>query len=244
MKIIITVFLALVIPLSAYAADDFATNNPDIDKYAFASSFISALGYFHSINRRQELKFPKKLYPHDEDNQIRRFIDNLTLDDSDLRIAKNYMVKYLKSPNALIRKTADIVILCCDQEIVLNKQQQELWRQWFALKKAHKDTPENERKFVREQVSFVYKRKEVERDLIKASIFMTKVLKSAQNPQGEGYQLAITTKQRERLLSKLDAYGKYTIDWGIKPGQTTVQASIATIREVLEDSIWLCVDEK
>ena len=69
---------------------------------------------------------------------------------------------------------------------------------------------------------------------------LTKVLLSQENKDDKGKQLAITAKERNKLLDDLDVYGKDVMDWGIKPGQTTLEASIAVIRELLEDPVFIC----
>ena len=67
---------------------------------------------------------------------------------------------------------------------------------------------------------------------------LTKILRSASNVDEKGKQLAITAVQRKRLLKSLDEVGKTNLDWGLKPGQTFQQASVAVIREILEDPIY------
>ena len=44
--------------------------------------------------------------------------------------------------------------------------------------------------------------------------------------------------------SPLDSFAKDNLDWGLKPGQSTLAGSIAVIRETLEDSLWISIDEK
>ena len=56
--------------------------------------------------------------------------------------------------------------------------------------------------------------------------------------------MAITAQQRQKLLDKLDSFGSETLHWGLESGQDTLEASIAVIREVLEDSVWISIDEK
>ena len=82
------------------------------------------------------------------------------------------------------------------------------------------------------------RRKEADKEIIQASIFMTKVLISDKNKDGKGHRLAITAQQRQKLLDKLDSFGRDTLDWGLKPGQSTLEASVAIIREVLEDPVF------
>ena len=54
---------------------------------------------------------------------------------------------------------------------------------------------------------------------------MTKVLASEKNKDGLGHLLAITAPQRQKLLDRLDSFGGDTLDWGLKPGQSTLAGS-------------------
>ena len=67
---------------------------------------------------------------------------------------------------------------------------------------------------------------------------------SEKNKNDKGHRLAITAQQRQKLLDKLDSFGSDDLDWGLKSGQSTLEGSVAVIREVLEDSIWISIDEK
>ena len=87
-------------------------------------------------------------------------------------------------------------------------------------------------------------RKEADKNIIQASVLMTKVLVSDKNKNDHGHLLAVTAEQRQKLLDKLDSYGNNNLDWGMKAGQGALEASSAVIREVLEDSIWISIDEK
>ena len=53
---------------------------------------------------------PKKLCIADQKNKmILATLNDLALDNSDLRIIKNYLLKYLISQHALMRKVADTI---------------------------------------------------------------------------------------------------------------------------------------
>jgi hypothetical protein len=224
---------------SLAAESVFKKNNPDGYKYEFARSYISALKYFYEINQRWSKNSPKKNFAGDDVKTIRATIEYLVRDNSDLRVAKNYMVKYLTSPNALMRKVADMMIVSCDNGVMLNNKAKNLWQDWLNLKVSGRANPEQERLFIRAQQDIELKRKEFDKSLIQASILMTKVLLSQENANDKGRVLAITDKQRSRLLDGLDVYGKDVINWGLKSGQSTLQASIAVIREVLEDPVFV-----
>jgi para-nitrobenzyl esterase len=51
-------------------------------------------------------------------------------------------------------------------------------------------------------------------------------------------QLAITERQRQYLIYKIDHFGSDVLDWGLEDGQTSAQAAVSIIREVLEDRVW------
>ena len=228
----------------SFAENEFKNNNPDGNKYEFTRSYISALSNLVHIDERWTKKDPKKLFPGNDDRVIKASINYLATDNADLRIVKNYLAKYLISPNTFIRKVADIVVVACDNEIALNNQEKILWEKWGDLRAAGQGTRDKEKEFIKRQMEFSFKRKEIDKEIIQASIFMTKVLISAEkNKDTKGRVLAITTKEREKLIAKLDTFGSETTDWGLKPGQKTLQASVAVIREVLEDPLWIAIDE-
>ena len=56
----------MMITASAHAADVFGKYNPDIKKYEFARSYITALSYRKDINDRWEKNAPKKLFANDK----------------------------------------------------------------------------------------------------------------------------------------------------------------------------------
>ena len=228
----------------AYAADEFSKNNPDIMKYEFARSYITALSYMKDIDDRWNKNAPKKLFADQKEKMILATINDLALDNSDLLIIKNYLLKYLTSPNMLMRKVADIVVVATSREIAINHEEKTLWEKWYDLNAAGQATRPKEIDFVKTQYALELRRKEADKDIVQASVLMTKVLISDKNKNGKGHLLAITAQQRQKLLDKLDSFGSDTLDWGLKPGQRTLEGSIAVIREILEDSIWISIDEK
>ncbi len=228
----------------AQAADEFSKSNPDVKKYEFARSYITALSYMKDIDDRWNNNAPKKLFAKQKNKMILATINDLALDSSDLRIIKNYLLKYLISPNMLMRKVADIVVVATSREIAINKEEKILWEKWYDLNAAGQATRPKEIDFVKTQHSLELRRKDADKDIIQASVLMTKVLISDKNRDTKGHRLAITAQQRQKLLDKLDSFGGDTLDWGLKTGQRTLEGSIAVIREILEDSIWISIDEK
>src|SRR5437773_2964405 len=81
----------------AYAVDEFGKNNPDVKKYEFARSYITALSYMKDIYNRWNKNAPKKFFAHQKDKMIKSILNDLALDNSDLRIIKGYLLKYLTS---------------------------------------------------------------------------------------------------------------------------------------------------
>jgi hypothetical protein len=143
-----------------------------------------------------------------------------------------------------MRKVADIVVVASDREIAINDEEKALWQKWYDLNTANQVTRPKVIEFVKSQRALDLHRKEANKNIIQASFFMTKVLISDKNKNGRGHLLAITAQQRQKLLDKLDAFGGDNLDWGLKSGQNTLEGSIAVIREMLEDSIWISLDEK
>jgi len=244
LRFILLAIVVVTIIHPVHAADEFSKNNPDIKKYEFARSYITALSYMKDINDRWNKNAPKKLFAHQKDKMILATLNDLSLDSSDLLIIKNYLVKYLRFPNMLMRKVADIVVVATDREIAINHEEKALWEKWYDLNTAGQATRPKEINFVKNQYNLELRRKEADKNIIQASVMMTKVLISDKNENGHGHQLAITAQQRQKLLDKLDSFGSDNLDWGLKTGQSTLEGSIAVIREILEDSIWTSIDEK
>lgn len=231
--------MAGILSAPAYAEGAFKKDNPDPGKYEFARSYISALSYFYAIDQRWTQNPPKKKFAGQDLKIIRRSMEYLVWDNADLRIAKNYMVKYLYVPNALMRKASDMMIAACYRDIALNNQEKRLWQDWLDKKFLRLAINQDERAFIKAQEALEHKRKESDKSIIEASILMTRVLLSQDNPDEKGHRLAITSKERNQLVDHLDRFGRLVSDWGLKDGQTTLEASIAVIREVLEDSVWI-----
>ncbi|MBI4309202.1 MAG: hypothetical protein HY591_02610 [Candidatus Omnitrophica bacterium] len=243
LRVLCSIFILLtaVFNLSHCAAaslPDFQRHNPDIAKYAFARSYIEALNYVNNINLRWKKASPKELYAGDDVKVMRGYVSYLIKDNMDLRIARNFLTKYLHSENLLVRKTADTFIAACLTHIAINDKEKQVWDQWYAVKSNHLDTPANEKAFLKTQRDLTLKRKETGKKMIEASVLLANVLKSGRNTDEKGHLLAVTSKQREYLLGRLDEFGKDSLEWGLKAGQDHMQASIAVIREVLEDTVY------
>jgi len=228
----------------AHAADEFSKNNPDIKKYEFVRSYISALSYMKDIDDRWAKDEPKKLFADQKNKMILASINDLSLDSSDLLIMKNYMLKYMMAPNMMMRKVANIVVVATSRAIAINHEEKTLWEKWYDLNAAGQATRPKEIDFVKTQHALELQRKQADEDIVQASVLVTKILISDKNKNDHGHLLAITAQQRQRLLDKLDSFGSDELDWGVKAGQSTLEGSIAVLREILEDSVWISIDEK
>ena len=242
--LVLLVIVGTLILHPALAADDFVKNNPDVKKYEFARSYITALSYMKDIYVRWNKNAPKKLFSQKKEIMIKAIINDLALDNSDLRVIKGYLLKYLVSHNMLMRKVADIVVVSSSRDIAINDEEKTLWQKWYGLIATGQADRSKEINFVKDQYNLELRRKETDKDIVQASVLMTKVLISDKNKDGRGHLLAITAQQRQKLLDKLDSFGGDNLDWGLKSGQKTLEGSIAVIREILEDSIWISIDEK
>jgi len=230
--------------LQAAFADDEPPKSLDVQKYEFARSYITALKYMKDIDDRWAQDTPKKLFADQKNKMILATINDLSLDSSDLLVIKNYMRKYLLSPSMDMRRVAEIVVVSVAREIAINHDQKLLWEKWYDLNAAGQATRPKEIDFVKTQHSLEMRRKEEDKNIIQASIGMTKILMSDKNKKNHGHLLDITAQERQKLLDKLDSFGADELDWGLKTGQSTLEGSIAVIREILEDSLWTSIDEK
>jgi len=242
--LLVLAFYGAMAPSFCLAGDEFSKYNPDIMKYEFARSYITALGYMKDIHDRWAKNTPKEHSTPQKLKMIQVTINDLAWDNSDLFIIKNYMRKYLVSPNMLMRKVADMMVVATARDILINHEEKALWQKWYDLNAAGQATSPKEKEFLKSQYLLELQRKEANKDMIKASIMMTRVLMSEKNKNGKGHLLAITAQQRQKLLDKLDSFGSDTLHWGLDSGQNTEEGSVAVIREVLEDSLCTTIDEK
>lgn len=236
-------FAASAAPLSRADEMIFKKNNPDIMKYDFSRSYIASFSYLHSLDIRLEEAKTAKSKGTDLDF-IQWNLDRLGKDNMDLRIAKNYVAKYFSVPNPLMRKVIDTYAYSCDQLIELNLQERSLWKQMYEANKNGGVSPEQDQDFVKSQGELADKRKEAMRSIVESSVLLTKLMLSENMKEKQiKKRLALTSRERDRLIRKLDSYAGDNLDWGMKPGQTYLQGAVATIREVLEDPTFLSADD-
>ena len=237
--VLVGIFMTVVRITYADDADEFKSHNPNGQKFEFVRSYVTSLGYFNKILIRWQTENPREKYKGDQKKMMQAYMDYLALDNSELRVAKNYLTKYLSSPNAMMRKVTDMYLSLCETQIDFNIKERGLWQDFIKGKSAQPDQAASlEKEFVAKQQQLVYERKENFKDLIVVSVLVSKVLMHEDAEKEKSHQLAVTAKQREKLIAKLDDFARDNLDWGVKSGQTVLQASVAAIREVLEDPLW------
>jgi len=226
----------------ASAKTPFQQYNPDIDKFAFAKSFITSLSYYGRLNRRLAREkeagddFDKDL------NVIKMFVDNRTLDNTELRIAKNYLPKYADSKNLLSRRVAYDAMLAYEQNITVSSAERRLWDAYYRFKKIGLPKDLNEAAFKEQMANLANDRKIAGMAVLEAVMMFKKVILSAKACRDEDCQdLALTQAERDKLLQKLDAFAGDNMAWGVKAGQGTFEAAIASVREILEDPVYVSV---
>ncbi len=246
-KIIVLFFCAFFLATALLHGEDvdpFKKYNPDGGKFEFARSYITSLGYLRGVETRWK-KSDEVKKKDGEEKFVQWNIERLIMENMDTRIAKNYMTKYFRIPNALMRKVVDSYMGVCDQLVELNRQEREKWEQFKGWKENGSFDAQKDQQFVKIQEDFAARRKEVMRGVVENAIFMTKVLLDENTKEKQvKKRLALTSQDREKLVRKLDTFAKDNLDWGMKEGQTFLQAAQASIREVLEDPAYLSADEK
>jgi hypothetical protein len=217
----------------------FKQYNPDIDKYNFARSFITGLSYYNRVAERLASEDKAAVDAKSDARAIRDFIDDRTLDNTELRIAKNYLTRYAGSQNGLIRKVARDATVTYDKLLAMSVRERELWQVFGRFRTTGLPPDFNEEEFGGQQVILARDKKEIAKDLIRESILVGKILLSAARCDQEDCQeLALTREERDKLVKKLDEFAGGNTDWGMKPGQSTVHACVAALREVLEDPLY------
>jgi hypothetical protein len=231
----------MAVPSFSLAGDNFfKENNPDIDKYVFAKSYIMALSYYSRVADRLKTEDQASLQAEPDLKAIQRVIDHRTLDNTDLRISKSYLWKYADSRNMFIRKVSSEAGAVYNRLVLMSAQERELWKAFYAAKRSGRAGEELQSDFTARQVALARQKKEVAKELVTQSAFLAKILLSARDCEDENCKvLSLTRDERDRLVKRLDSFARTKMDWGLKPGQSTLDASVAVIREVLEDSIYL-----
>jgi len=219
--------------------DNMIKYNPDVKKYEFVKSYIAALSYI-KVNAERNEKYAAFTSKQIEELKPGRLLmDNLILDNNNIRVAKHYMLKYNKSENGLMLKAVDVFVNFSEQQLSLNNEERAILDELFEAHVNETIDGFDKKSFMLEQARLASLRKESWKDILRASLFIPKILISDQkNEMGELTWLAIDETERVKLLMKLDEFYGDLYKGDLRVGQTFLQGSIAVIRDILEDSSW------
>ncbi|MBF0387082.1 MAG: hypothetical protein HQL20_04415 [Candidatus Omnitrophica bacterium] len=232
-------------PLADPAAiTPFKKYNPDIDKYAFAKSFILSVSYYKRVFDRLKTEETAKAATWSDQRLILQYIEDRTLDNTELRIARNYLTKFVKSQNGLVQKVSRQAIAAYEKSLALSIKERELWQVLYRFKGTGQPADFDEPQFIGQHLSVVAERKEADKQLLSASMLVRVILLSAVRCDSEECKdLALTKDERRKLTGYLDDFARDNMAWGIKAGQSPVEGCVAALREVLEDQLYVSSDQ-
>lgn len=237
--LIVFVFLFILPAFSSPVIDnpkEFKLNNPDGNKYEFAKNYLNSLSQLKDNAKRRESATAVSYDGFQDPRVVQKAIENLILDNTSLRVARNYILKYRVADNGLILKTTDLFVASCDEQIAQNIQERNLLEKYQGLLLGDKGEKDFHIRFVKEMEQIAFNRKESYKKMLESAVLLGKVFISAQtDKQGNFVYLGITRQEREKLLLKLDSFYEKEYQGELREGQTFFQASVAAIREVLED---------
>jgi hypothetical protein len=232
--------------LAADLPDDiakFSQFNPDGNKYEFVKTFLSSLGYLKLNGERTADTLDVSIKDMDEKLLGQDMIKNIEQDNAHLRVARNLLKKHALSNNKMIIKVVDLFVLMCDEQIKHNVVEQKLYLDLYDAKKKGRWLSFDREKFVQELKTLVYQKKESSRKLLEASLLVSKILVSSKPDEyGEFITLGITSQERAKLLKKIEEFEGKGYAGKLRGGQTFLEGSISSIREVLEDESWELLD--
>lgn len=242
-SVAIMLSLALVVPCQAQPSP-FKTYNPDIDKYDFTRQFIVGLGYYKKVFDRLKVEESGRENGVEDIDRLKMYVDDRTLDNTEVRIAKNYLTRFTTSKNAFVQKVARDAIAQYDAMLALNMKERDRWQELYRFRSTGKPEGFDEAGFNDRMQPLIQERKAAGKGLLTASALLKTVLLSAEYCDSEDCKyLALTGDERKKLATALDQYARDNYQWGIKEGQSTFEATVAAIREVLEDPIYISRDK-
>ncbi|MCA9400499.1 MAG: hypothetical protein KC713_02655 [Candidatus Omnitrophica bacterium] len=211
----------------------FISNNPDGQKYDFVKHYLNSLTYVKENEDRQSEQI-QSIISLNEMQRLMLVKNNLALDNTNLRVARNFLKQYQLADNGLMLKAVELFTEFCDEMIELNMREKTILQEW--MKKINLDdiTVEAQQMFLESQQILAAKRKESQQKLLQASLFVQKILISENtNSQGEFVYLGVNQEERQKLLRLLQLFEGQKFKGPIREGQSFLQASISAIREVL-----------
>jgi len=224
-------------------SEQYQKYNLDEKKFEFVRDYLNGLMYIKENIARREKITPVSLFDFTDVKKISSYVDHLIWDNINLRIARNYLKKHLNSKNGLILKSGLVFTNACNTHIDLNNREKDILEQIYKtqVKGTLKDAQKEQ--FADELKRLSAARKEASKELLEASVLVSKILISNQTDKfGEFFMLGISSAERERLIKKLNAFVGKKYVGEIREGQSVLEASIAVIRGILEDMSWQTVD--
>lgn len=248
-KIIILFFVVFMMAPLSWGEDlysnptKFKEFNPDGQKYQFARDYLSSLHYLYS-NAQRDLKIKRtaldELEPEARTKLLR---DNLNYHNVNLRVARNLLKKYQTSDNGLILKSVDLFIKACDEQIAINEKESRFLEGASSTEQKNLPAQAVDSRMKREQTRLGLERKESSKKFLRASILVSKLLISDKEDRfGELIYLGMTKNERQKLLDQLKSFPGDKFKGKLRQGQSFLEASVSTIRQVLEDSNWATID--
>lgn len=220
--------------------EKFRQYNPDKDKYRFTNTFITSLVYLYANEQRDSTVGVN----FDKASDIVKMRDIILINNINLRIARNYMKKYLGSENRLIVKATDDFILFCDELIAYNKEEYGWLDKLYKVKLKKKMSQFDKAEFSDMQNKLYGLRKQSYQQLLETVALINQILVSSKvDYNGELSYLGLTENQRSRLVDRLaDFEGQGYEEEDPQQGQSYLQASITNLKTMLSDFQWRTLD--
>lgn len=222
---------------------EFTVNNPDGQKYEFVKAYIMGIEYIY------QNEMVKKKVPAIDDNTLQdlrvvtKHKERLANANVNLRVARNLLKRFEKGNNALMIKVVMLFNEFVDDQVDLNNQER-LFVTGLHESLINGSVSRFKRNWYVEGVQTLgEKRRDAFLKLLEASTLINKVLVSHEfDRQGHFYKLGITADERQALLNRVDHFEEEGFQGGPREGQTFLEASVTTIRQILEDKDWLNAD--
>ena len=218
---------------------EFAVNNPDGQKYDFVKTYLMALEYLY-----QNEQAKAKLQPLDEETikrtkSLAKVRDHLKNANINLRIARNLLENFKNQNNAMMMKIVSLFGKYADEETALNNRHRTMVSILYESSLTNRVSSVKRRWYSQHLTAINESRKANAAQLLEASMLISKLLVSNQfNRLGKFDKLGISAVEREKLIDRLATFQGEEFQGELRPGQSYLQASIASIREILQNTNW------
>lgn len=221
----------------------FSANNPDGQKYEFVKTYMMALEYIYQNELAEESAAPIDQEGLKNVQRLSNEKNRLAMANVNLRIARNLIEKFDKSRNGLVLRVIELFSQYVNEQASLNNQERLLVTIMYESALNNKVGRLKQRWYKDSATKIIDQRKKTSLNLLEASMLISKVLISHQfNQLGEFNKLGITREERQKLLSRLKVFDGDEFQGDPRAGQTFLQASVTSIRQILEDSNWAALD--